>query len=144
RVVLASEVFRQGKRRVTLTLTFPKETAFHVKPSDLEKFTRTLAAPDWFAFQPSKEAAPNVIGMDDWLHRPAGKHGGIRMVKDHFAFEDGTPVKFWGVNLSYTANAPDKETADLTAARFAKYGVNAVRMHKFSYPKGQMGIGDPN
>jgi hypothetical protein len=24
------------------------------------------------------------------------------------------------------------------------YGVNAVRMHKFSYPTGQMGIGDPN
>jgi hypothetical protein len=144
RVVLASDVFRQGTRRVTLTLTFPEETAFHVKPSDLDKFTRTLAGPDWFAFQPSKEAAASVIGMGGWLDRPAGKHGGVRMVKDRFAFEDGTPVKFWGVNLSYTASAPDKETADLTAARFAKYGVNAVRMHKFSYPKGQMGIGDPN
>src|SRR4029077_13479083 len=75
---------------------------------------------------------------------PRGKLGGVRMVKDGFAFEDGTPVKFWGVNLSYTANAPDKETADFTAARFARYGINAVRMHKFSYPTGQMGIGDPN
>ena len=75
---------------------------------------------------------------------PRGKHGGVRIVKDGFAFEDGTPVKFWGVNLSYTASAPDHETADFTAARFAKYGVNAVRMHKFSYPTGQGGIGDPN
>ena len=48
------------------------------------------------------------------------------------------------MNLSYTASAPDRETADFTAARFAKYGINAVRMHKFSYPTGQMGIGDPN
>ena len=66
------------------------------------------------------------------------------MVKDGFAFGDGTPAKFWGVNLSYTASAPDREVADFTAARFAKYGINAVRMHKFSYPTGQMGIGDPN
>jgi hypothetical protein len=66
------------------------------------------------------------------------------MVKDGFAFTDGTPVKFWGVNLSYTASAPDKETADFTAARFAKYGVNAVRMHKFSYPTDKSGIGYPN
>ncbi|HEY7157611.1 MAG TPA: hypothetical protein VH575_26885, partial [Gemmataceae bacterium] len=144
RVVLASDVFQKGTRRVTLTLTFPEEVAFYAKQADLDRFTRTLAGSDWFAFRPSKEVTPGVLDMDDWLERPAGKHGGVRMVKDRFAFEDGTPVKFWGVNLSYTASAPDKETADFTAARFAKYGINAVRMHKFSYPKGQMGIGDPN
>ena len=129
---------------MTLTLTFPEDVAFLVKQADLDKFSRTLAGPDWFAFQPSKEVVQGVIDMDRWLDRPAGKHGGVRMVKDGFAFEDGTPVKFWGVNLSYTANAPDAQTADFTAARFAKYGINAVRMHKFSYPTGQMGIGDPN
>jgi hypothetical protein len=144
RVVLASDLFRQGKSRVTLTLTFPDDVAFSASQADLEKFSRTLAGPDWFAFRPAKEVVPGVIDVNDWLDRPAGKHGGVRMVKDAFAFEDGTPVKFWGVNLSYTANAPDQATADFTAARFAKYGINAVRMHKFSYPTGQMGIGDPS
>lgn len=144
RVVLASDVYRQGKRRVTLTLSFPSELALHVSRTDLAKYSRTLAGPDWFAFRPSKQVVPGVIGMEDWLDRPAGKHGGVRMEKDRFAFEDGTPAKFWGVNLSYTASAPDRETADFTAARFAKYGVNAVRMHKFSYPVNQMGIGDPS
>jgi hypothetical protein len=144
RVVLASDLFPKGKRSVTLTLTFPEETAFYAKQSDLDKFTRPLAGPDWFAFKPSQELKPAVLDMDDWLDRPAGKHGGVRMVKDRFQLEDGSPIKFWGVNLSYTASAPDKATADFTAARFAKYGVNAVRMHKFSYPKNQMGIGDPN
>jgi hypothetical protein len=144
RVGLASELFRKGKRTVTLTLTFADDVAFYAKQSDLDKFSRTLAGSDWFAFKPSKDAVKGVVDMDNWLDHPAGKHGGVRMVKDHFAFEDGTPVKFWGVNLSYTANAPDKETADFTAARFARYGINAVRMHKFSYPTGQMGIGDPN
>jgi hypothetical protein len=144
RVVLASELFRKGKRSVTLTLTFPDDVAFHATQADLDKFSRTLAGPDWFAFQPAKKVVPGVLDMDNWLDRPAGKHGGVRMVKDRFAFEDGTPVKFWGTNLSYTASAPDREMADFTAARFAKYGVNAVRMHKFSYPTGQGGIGDPN
>jgi hypothetical protein len=144
RVVLASDQFRQGKRRVTLTLTFPDDVAFFARQADLNKFSRTLADPDWFPFKPSKEVVPGVIDMGPWLNRPAGKRGGVRMVKDGFAFEDGTPVKFWGTNLSYTASAPDKETADFTAARFAKYGINAVRMHKFSYPTNHMGIGDPN
>jgi hypothetical protein len=144
RVMLAAEKFPKGKRSVTLTLTFPEAVEFLVKQSDLEKLAKAPAGPDWFAFQPSKKVVPGVIDLDDWLDRPAGKHGGVRMVKDHFAFTDGAPVKFWGINLSYTANAPDKEAADFTAARFAKYGINAVRMHKFSYPTGQMGIGDPN
>ena len=116
RVMLASDLYRQGKRRVTLTLTFPNDVAFHATQADLDKFSRTLAGPDWFPFHPAKEVVPGVIDMGRWLDGPAGKHGGVRMVKDRFAFEDGTPVKFWGVNLSYTANAPDKETADFTAA----------------------------
>jgi hypothetical protein len=144
RVGLASELYRKGKRRVTLTLTFPEDVAFYATQADLDKFSRKLAGPDWFAFKPSKKLVPGVIDMDSWLDRPAGKHGGVRMVNDHFAFENGTPVKFWGVNLSYTASAPDRETADFTAARYARYGINAVRMHKFSYPTNQMGIGDPN
>jgi hypothetical protein len=144
RVVLAADRFRQGKRSVTLTLSFPTDVAFLATQADLDKFSRTLAGPDWFAFRPGKDVVPGVIDVDRWLDRPAGKHGGVRMVKDGFAFEDGSPVKFWGVNLSYTASAPDKATADFTAARFAKYGVNAVRMHKFSYPTNQMGIGDPD
>ncbi len=144
RVVLASELFRKGKRQVKLTLTFPNDVAFAAAQADLDKLSRTLAGPDWFAFQPSKQVVPGVIDVDRWLDHPAGKHGGVRMVKDGFAFDDGVPVKFWGVNLSYTASAPDKETADFTAARYAKFGINAVRMHKFSYPTNQMGIGDPN
>ena len=72
----------KGKRRVTLTLTFPDDVAFYAAQADLDKFSRTLAGPDWFAFQPSKEVVPGVIDMDRWLDGPAGKHGGVRMVKD--------------------------------------------------------------
>ncbi|HVS38296.1 MAG TPA: hypothetical protein VMS17_22250 [Gemmataceae bacterium] len=144
RVVLAADMFPKGKKAVTLTLTFPDDAAFCAGQADLDKFSRTLAGPDWFPFQPSKELVSGVIDMDRWLDGPAGKHGGVRLVKDGFAFEDGTPIKFWGVNLSYTGSAPDHATAEFVSARFAKYGINAVRMHKFSYPIGHGGIGDPN
>jgi len=143
RVVLASEVFKRGTRSTTLTLTFPAEVAFLAKQADLDRFTKTLAGADWFPFTPSAEVAPSVISMDEWLERPAGKHGGVCMVGDHFQFADGTPVKFWGVNLSYGGGcAPEKKNAEFTAARYAKYGVNGVRLHKFSYPKNKMGIGE--
>ena len=83
--------------------------------------------------------------MEDWLEKPAGKHGGVRMANDRFQFADGTPVKFWGVNLSYGGGcAPQQKAAEFTAARYAKYGVNAVRLHKFSYPTDHMGIADNN
>lgn len=143
RIVLASEMFKAGARTNTLTVSFPSETAFVAGAAELAPFIRTLAGPDWFAFAPTEDAGPSVISMNEWLDKPAGTHGGVRMAGDHFEFEDKTPMKFWGVNLSYGGGcAPEKKTAEFTAARFAKYGVNGVRLHKFSYPKDQMGIGE--
>ncbi|HEY5915328.1 MAG TPA: hypothetical protein VJA21_32500, partial [Verrucomicrobiae bacterium] len=145
RIVLASDVFKAGSRTNTLTVTFPAETTLVAGREDLAPFIRTLPGPDWFAFAPTNEPGDSVIGMERWLDKPAGAHGGVRMVGDHFAFEDKTPVKFWGVNLSYGGGcAPEKKAAEFTATRFAQYGVNGVRLHKFSYPEGQMGIGERN
>ena len=145
RIMLASEVCKQGSRTTTLTVTFPAEVALLAKQEDVDRFTKTMAGPGWFPFVPSAEPVRSVISMDDWLDKPAGAHGGVRMIGDRFQFEDGTPVKFWGTNLSYGGNcAPKKKAAEVTAARFAKYGVNGVRLHKFSYPTNKMGIGDPN
>ena len=32
--------------------------------------------------------------------KPAGKRGFLKVVKDKLIFEDGTPVRFWGTNLT--------------------------------------------
>jgi hypothetical protein len=145
RIVLAADLFKAGSRTNTLTVSFPAEAAFVGGAGELAPFIRTLAGPDWFPFSPTQDAGPSVISMNEWLDKPAGSHGGVRMVGDHFEFEDKTPVKFWGVDLSYAGGcAPEKKIAELTAARFAKYGINGVRLHKFSYPKDQMGIGELN
>ncbi|MGA2033047.1 MAG: hypothetical protein ABSG68_12375 [Thermoguttaceae bacterium] len=144
RIMLAGEVFRRGARSTTITVTLSDDVALLARQADVDRLTKTLAGPDWFPFHCNDDPAPGVIGMNDWLERPAGKHGGVRMAGDQFQFADGTPVKFWGVNLSYGGGcAPEKKDGRFTAARFAKYGVNGVRLHKFTYPKDQMGIGDP-
>jgi hypothetical protein len=98
---------------------------------------------DWFPFTAANHTDDSVFAMDDWLDKPAGKHGGVRMVDDHFQFEDGTRVKFWGTNLANTEPAPEHAAGEDTAKRFARYGINAVRLHKFS-GAGWEGIGDPN
>ncbi|NLF40600.1 hypothetical protein GX586_14240, partial [bacterium] len=94
----------------------------------------------WYDFKPANDSGPSVIGMQDWLEKPAGTRGGVRMVGDHFEFADGTRVKFWGVNLGNMDCAPDKPAADTWADRYAKYGVNCVRLHKF-INSGSEGIG---
>lgn len=145
RVQFTKDLFKAGETSTTLTVTFPDEVAFLARQEDLDRLSRPLAEPDWFAFAPTDDLGSSIIGMEDWLEKPAGRHGGVRMVQDRFQFADGTPVKFWGVNLSYGGGcAPEKKAAEFTAARYAKYGVNAVRLHKFSYPTDHMGIADAN
>ena len=143
RVLMARDQFAAGTKTYKLTLTFPQPITLMAREADLAGFTKTLAGADWFAWAPKNEVGPSVIGFENWLDKPAGKHGGVRISGDHFEFADKTPVKFWGTNLSYAASAPEKADADFMAARLAKWGVNAVRMHKFTGPNGWEGIGDP-
>lgn len=143
RITLAEGNLPTGHRTVTVRLNFSGDVSLVTAPEDVKKYTKPVAGPDWFAFSPSSDLSTSAIGMEPWLDKPAGKHGGVRMVGDHFQLEDGTPIKFWGTNLAYAGNcAPEKNAADFTAARFAKYGINAVRLHKFTYPTNEGGVGD--
>lgn len=141
RVELAHDLLKAGKTTVTMAIEFPGPVHFKGSKEDLQQFTTTVAGPEWFAFQGSDYTGPSALGFEDWLEKPAGKHGGVRMKGSRFVFEDGTPVKFWGTNLSYRDGAPPKKKADQIAARLAKWGVNAVRLHK-PFGPGGMGIGD--
>jgi len=164
RIQLAAGTFPAGTKTTTLTFTFPQKTDFLATDADVARFTKVVPQADWFEWKGSgvrsserslggKDAltsalptgldAPNPLSFASWLDKPAGGHGGVREVGDGFQFEDKTPVKFWGTNLAYTGCAPPHDVADFTAARFAKWGVNAVRMHKFT-GAGWEGIGDPN
>lgn len=143
RVQLAADLFPAGRKSFTLTFHLPAEVRLLAKPSDIEAFSKVVPGPDWFPVTATDDVKPSVIGFESWLDKPAGTHGGVRQAGEHFEFADRTPVKFWGVNLANNGCAPEKGPARYTAARFAKFGVNAVRLHKFT-GSGWEGIGDEN
>lgn len=63
-------------------------------------------------------------------NEPAGAHGFLTVDGEgHFRFEDGTPVRFVGVNLTAGAAFPDSTEAQMMARRLAKFGINLVRLH---------------
>lgn len=90
------------------------------------------SADDWFAFHPASDIDSSVIGASDWLDPPTGNHGIVQIEGDEVVFEDGTPVKFWGVNVEANRSYPEPDTADQWAEHLARHGVNAVRYHKFT------------
>ncbi len=86
---------------------------------------------NWFPLVTDPANTAGVIDLTDWLEKPAGRRGAVLMKGDRLEFADGTPVKFWGVNLGDGHCMPSKEEADYWADRFARYGINCVRLHKF-------------
>ncbi|MFH0756741.1 MAG: hypothetical protein V2B15_05605 [Bacteroidota bacterium] len=86
----------------------------------------------WFGFRSGEDFSESVIDASGWLDAPAGKHGFLQMEGGSFRFEDGTPVKFWGVNICSQRPYSEKEVVDRWVQQLAKYGINGVRFHKFS------------
>ena len=62
--------------------------------------------------------------------KPAGKHGFCRVEGENLVFEDGTPARFWGVNVNGGACFPDHDYAKKFARRVAQSGCNIVRFHQ--------------
>ncbi|WP_198664754.1 beta-galactosidase [Lewinella sp. IMCC34191] len=71
--------------------------------------------------------------MRHWLDAPAGKHGFLTAEGKDYVFEDGTPVKFWGVNVANHRVFPEPEEAAEWVESLSRYGINAVRFHKFTW-----------
>ena len=67
--------------------------------------------------------------------RPAGKHGFLQATDDYFTFEDGTPGRFWGVNINGSANFPEHSYSEIFAKRLMKVGINLVRFHQWDAEK---------
>lgn len=93
------------------------------------------AGDDWAPYAHSLDIAKGgVFDFSAMLDAPAGKHGAIRATPEgHFVFENnpGRRVRFWGVNLCFSAQYLEKHEADLMAERFARSGYNTVRFHHF-------------
>jgi hypothetical protein len=77
--------------------------------------------------------------MQEWLDKPAGRYGRITRQDDKLIY-NGKAIKLWGINLCYSACAPDKDLADRRAVFYPKYGINSVRFHKYVDGSGWAGI----
>jgi hypothetical protein len=111
----------------TVTFEFPQPIRF-------EPANRLVDMKEWFLFQPRQDFRPgSPIGAEGWLDPPAGKYGWVQMDGSSLVFEKRkTPVKFWGVNIPYTRMAVEPSLADEWADKYAKYGINFVRLHKWT------------
>jgi hypothetical protein len=103
-------------------------------PTTFEPGNRLADMSNWFPLdfkQAEDFASPSEIGLENWPGKPAGKHGHVQVKGKNLVFEDGTPAKFWGVNHSWWDVCPPEPAATTWADKWAKHGVNLVRMHKF-------------
>jgi hypothetical protein len=87
----------------------------------------------WFPFTPSNTFEAGIVGMQSWLDAPAGKYGFLQMDGEDLRFENGARVKLWGTNICSRLPFMGPERADSFVNFMAKYGINAVRFHKFSW-----------
>ena len=84
----------------------------------------------------SHSASP--VDVSFLLDPPAGKHGFVRIRNGHFITDNGSRIRFWGVNVTDWSKGsvmvPSKADAALWAATLARFGVNAVRFQFLDLP----------
>ena len=104
-----------------------QDIPFRTEKPDL-KYNR--ADESWFPFEPDRDDfSPSFFDLRSLNEQEAGSQGRIVARGDDFAFEKtGKKVRFWGVTLG-DINGMDKADADYVARRFAKMGINLVRLH---------------
>ncbi|MBE6425414.1 MAG: hypothetical protein E7029_05410 [Planctomycetaceae bacterium] len=87
-----------------------------------------LAASELFPFMAEGASLPQI-----WTpphgNEPAGMNGQVRAVGDIFVDASGERLRFWGTNLSFKSNFPDKKDAAALAKRLRTFGFNVVRLH---------------
>ena len=85
--------------------------------------------PGWFSFEPKPETfLPDaLLDLRSLNEKEAGESGFIDASGDQFKLGNGKPVRFWGLNVSLSDNLTHADI-DYMAARFAKLGINLVRI----------------
>lgn len=127
RAFFYKNVVPQGQQRHIATLSVSDDMT--IGPTTAERFglddhtTWPADILDW-------KTSPVDLSFLNAPEKPAGKRGLLKVVKDKLVFEDGTPARFWGTNL--TAHAlfgTTRENVKQQARRLSELGFNLVRLH---------------
>lgn len=92
---------------------------------------RAVDTKGWWPYQgcdPNKRKG-TALDVGFLSETPAGKHGPVVARGEEFAFADGTPVRFFGVNVVAGSNFPTHEQAEAMADQLKGMGVNITRHH---------------
>jgi hypothetical protein len=117
----------QGVLRHTATLVGGQAVAMGPTQSERHGLTDPAA---WPKDQLEWRHSPVDLSFLNAPDRPAGSRGIVKAAGERLVFEDGTPARFWGTNL--TAGALFKTSREATreqAMRLSALGFNLVRLH---------------
>ena len=70
----------------------------------------------------------SALDVSFLLHRPAGVRGFVSTEGESFVYGDGSPARFWGVNISWQALYTPEDEVEAVARRLAMSGANLVRL----------------
>jgi len=133
RAFLFGSEIPQGVRRHVVTVDTSGD--FQIIPTVAERYgpSDTRSWPTGLLFD-SAIAPWNIAPVDlsflNAAERPAGKRGFVRADKDSLTFEDGTPARFWGTNLTaYALFGTTRDNVKRQARRLSELGFNLVRLH---------------
>ena len=98
-------------------------------------------APSLFSFVvPSDDVSGGVTDMSFLNDKPADQ---LVTVRDGHFYAGDKRIRFWGMNNDYDANYPTHEQAEMLARRFAKLGMNILRITHTDQQYAPMGLFDP-
>jgi len=132
RAFFYKDAIAAGKQQVKAVLNVTGDIA--LAPTPTERFG--LVDPTaWPEDQLDWRTSPVDLSFLNARQKPAGKHGFVQARGEQLVFEDNTPVRFWGTNLSAYAlfKSPDEEIAQ-QAKRLSALGFNLVRLHHHDSP----------
>jgi hypothetical protein len=85
-----------------------------------------------------RHAADSVIDLSFLLEPPAGKDGFVHVKNDQILRGNGTPIRFWGFNITEwsrgSTEIPTKEDSPMWASALARSGANLVRLQFLDLP----------
>jgi hypothetical protein len=90
-----------------------------------------LADAGWWAFEPDADEfrADALLDLRHLNEKVAGESGFIKAAGDLLRLGNGKPVRFWAINSGHGLSDADDALIELTAKRWAKGGINLVRLH---------------
>lgn len=83
---------------------------------------------------PWSDATPGITNLQGWQPADAGADGRVEVTPEgHYAI-NGQRIRFLGVNIAASDAFPATALAEGHAARLARFGFNAVRLHHLEAP----------